>query len=486
MKVTHCRIRGSSPLTRGKPSRRRRTLSAPRLIPAHAGKTAGPTTGIRGRRAHPRSRGENGASLPIAAIPRGSSPLTRGKLQGIGVAFAGDRLIPAHAGKTKGQKPCDTYPRAHPRSRGENMPHSRRYSSHAGSSPLTRGKRDLPNVDKLRAGLIPAHAGKTTRTCARFPSHWAHPRSRGENGSHRSAASAGLGSSPLTRGKPLGAHRRIGTKGLIPAHAGKTISRKLLSPRPGAHPRSRGENRSGKPAAGDSRGSSPLTRGKPSSFTTTIARGRLIPAHAGKTRAHTLRSEPCRAHPRSRGENLSSDSRTFFRTGSSPLTRGKRGVHIAGLALDGLIPAHAGKTPPQRLQLFIPGAHPRSRGENLFLVPMVPSATGSSPLTRGKPGFRWIGCALVGLIPAHAGKTPADSSGGAPSEAHPRSRGENLLGCATVIVASGSSPLTRGKLGILRASRSVVGLIPAHAGKTIHALIEQQRRGAHPRSRGEN
>ena len=214
-------------------------------------------------------------------------------------------------------------PRAHPRSRGENMPHSRRYSSHAGSSPLTRGKRDLPNVDKLRAGLIPAHAGKTTRTCARFPSHWAHPRSRGENGSHRSASSAGLGSSPLTRGKPLGAHRRIGTKGLIPAHAGKTISRKLLSPRPGAHPRSRGENRSGKPAAGDSRGSSPLTRGKQGRRRVGPHPVGLIPAHAGKTSMVSARPPRIGAHPRSRGENSKTSPSHPKRGGSSPLTRGK-------------------------------------------------------------------------------------------------------------------------------------------------------------------
>ena len=215
---------GSSPLTRGKLAREGDTLSHQRLIPAHAGKTAGPTTGIRGRRAHPRSRGENGASLPIAAIPRGSSPLTRGKLQGIGVAFAGDRLIPAHAGKTKGQKPCDTYPRAHPRSRGENMPHSRRYSSHAGSSPLTRGKRDLPNVDKLRAGLIPAHAGKTSRRSSTDRDKRAHPRSRGENEESTSRASRSTGSSPLTRGKRRRNACSCSFLGLIPAHAGKTCS----------------------------------------------------------------------------------------------------------------------------------------------------------------------------------------------------------------------------------------------------------------------
>ena len=50
-----------------------------RLIPAHAGKTrtawAAPST----RRAHPRSRGENGYADNMLMACLGSSPLTRGK-----------------------------------------------------------------------------------------------------------------------------------------------------------------------------------------------------------------------------------------------------------------------------------------------------------------------------------------------------------------------------------------------------------------------
>ena len=51
-------------------------------------------------------------------------------------------------------------------------------------------------------------------------------------------------------------------------------------------------------------------------------------------------------------------------------------------------------------------AHPRSRGENAFVVAYNKSETGSSPLTRGKltsPDEQLI---KLGLIPAHAGKTP--------------------------------------------------------------------------------
>ena len=50
--------------------------------------------------AHPRSRGENGASGVAGASSSGSSPLTRGKLIRVLLCTSGQRLIPAHAGKT--------------------------------------------------------------------------------------------------------------------------------------------------------------------------------------------------------------------------------------------------------------------------------------------------------------------------------------------------------------------------------------------------
>ena len=50
------------------------------------------------------------------------------------------------------------------------------------------------------------------------------------------------------------------------------------------------------------------------------------------------------AHPRSRGENLTGRQGLGKSWGSSPLTRGKRQQGAPLLHPDGLIPAHAGKT----------------------------------------------------------------------------------------------------------------------------------------------
>ena len=132
-------------------------------------------------------------------------------------------------------------------------------------------------------GLIPAHAGKTRGNGAGTRWFRAHPRSRGENVQGRSTALMGVGSSPLTRGKRLRATAGNATCGLIPAHAGKTSLPALSAYGVGAHPRSRGENPKVPEVDSLSPGSSPLTRGKLERRSRPNASSGLIPAHAGKT-----------------------------------------------------------------------------------------------------------------------------------------------------------------------------------------------------------
>ncbi len=93
-----------------------------------------------------------------------------------------------------------------------------------------------------------------------------------------------------------------------------------------------------------SQGSSPLTRGKLGRASDVGDLGRLIPAHAGKTKRLELQVPGDGAHPRSRGENVDV---------------GRQSVIVSGL-----IPAHAGKTQARQWKRWVPSAHPRSRGEN--------------------------------------------------------------------------------------------------------------------------
>ena len=295
---------GSSPLTRGKRSARIRRTT--------------------GKRAHPRSRGENVGRSAVATSWRGSSPLTRGKLLAPRADLLRERLIPAHAGKTDSGKRSWIISRAHPRSRGEN--HGEHFGGGLieGSSPLTRGKHGAKTSLPPGPGLIPAHAGKT-RSSVKLPYCLrAHPRSRGENSAAFGWINGSLGSSPLTRGKLL-----VG--------AGDNLTG-------GAHPRSRGENEDFYSESERRRGSSPLTRGKLQRVLNLLDNAGLIPAHAGKTEQGRLPSSLCRAHPRSRGENLRQWHTARVRLGSSPLTRGKLAKTIPCILIWGLIPAHAGKT----------------------------------------------------------------------------------------------------------------------------------------------
>ena len=373
---------------------------------------------------------------------------------------------PAHAGKTGRQRRRSGHWSAHPRSRGENRAWQRKPASPVGSSPLTRGKRRPPARGPRPGGLIPAHAGKTITEIKAGKKVSAHPRSRGENFSEPAIKARSAGSSPLTRGKHSGGADDGHDLGLIPAHAGKTAAHAPPSASCRAHPRSRGENFSDPAMNARSAGSSPLTRGKLRVQRRAETLLGLIPAHAGKTTQDRHASPHGWAHPRSRGENSRRSRRCVRVWGSSPLTRGKHERERRGLLRFGLIPAHAGKTP--------------------YHCPRHCCAAGSSPLTRGKLSDRVGGRPRDGLIPAHAGKTRRSRSARAARPAHPRSRGENEGEGHRLVRRRGSSPLTRGKRQHHHRRPRDRRLIPAHAGKTARRRTSRVLRRAHPRSRGEN
>ena len=198
--------------------------------------------------------------------------------------------------------------------------------------------------------------------------------------------------------------------------------------RPRAHPRSRGENEPPTNAPASSLGSSPLTRGKHKRWWFIAIIARLIPAHAGKTITGRVKTSPFWAHPRSRGENIPHSCPDQKDRGSSPLTRGKQHLRPHRGPCDGLIPAHAGKTVCFHKVYSVNTAHPRSRGENELLGEVVERHSGSSPLTRGKLRRRQVRARLNGLIPAHAGKTSPHTQLRTPSRgSSPLTRGKRLL-----------------------------------------------------------
>ena len=92
----------------------------------------------------------------------------------------------------------------------------------------------------------------------------------------------------------------------------------------------------------------------------------------------------------------------------------------------------------------------------------------------------------VGLIPAHAGSTPNTWTADNRRPAHPRSRGEHFINKMVGDEVRGSSPLTRGAQIKDWNKDTVIGLIPAHAGSTLPGIDTVNKIEAHPRSRGEH
>ena len=396
------------------------------------------------------------------------------------------RLIPAWAGKTIH---ASTRPRAlaaHPRVGGENSrPLLYRFSDN-GSSPRGRGKLNKDNQTTLESRLIPAWAGKTLARLVKCVPVKAHPRVGGENLTPAGRLVIDGGSSPRGRGKPaLSMSFRIPI-GLIPAWAGKTRAHNNTHTEDKAHPRVGGENLLPGYEALKSYGSSPRGRGKLNKDKQIIIKSRLIPAWAGKTPSPGIPCCGSWAHPRVGGENRSCPVGGVGPCGSSPRGRGKPGSRRNARSGHGLIPAWAGKTSIASFSMKATPAHPRVGGENSRPGRNDYYGHGSSPRGRGK-----LVAAIRDewgdrLIPAWAGKTCIGHCAIDCHWAHPRVGGENPHPLADARARVGSSPRGRGKRTCAGLAAASSGLIPAWAGKTMPVSVPRLLRTAHPRVGGEN
>ena len=156
-------------------------------------------------------------------------------------------------------------------------------------------------------GIIPAYAGNTGLSNAKYKSDGDHPRIRGEHFNLFTSSAPVTGSSPHTRGtlktmKLLAANFRI-----IPAYAGNTrVKREILKAQED-HPRIRGEHNYRLITQRKARGSSPHTRGTLSGFNAMTLNARIIPAYAGNTMRFLMAVLSAEDHPRIRGEHCPID-----------------------------------------------------------------------------------------------------------------------------------------------------------------------------------
>ena len=268
---------------RGKPPSAKTARSPTRITPAHAGKTAMGAAGVKNFSDHPRACGENAVSPIYSAITRGSPPRMRGKqTENIGFKL-GQRITPAHAGKTAIDAFAGGGGADHPRACGENALFCTVAILQRGSPPRMRGKHGAIAGVGLGGRITPAHAGKTRRRASRFSFSADHPRACGENATAFGVLANRGGSPPRMRGKPLLEKSLRAADRITPAHAGKTMTRRSLMPMRSDHPRACGENMSIRGEVPDGYGSPPRMRGKRRRKETTMEQLRITPAHAGKT-----------------------------------------------------------------------------------------------------------------------------------------------------------------------------------------------------------
>ncbi len=152
--------------------------------------------------------------------------------------------------------------------------------------------------------------------------------------------------------------------------------------------------------------------------------------------------------------------------GSSPPARGPQLGFYGSDPHLGLIPACAGTTYPKLRAAHALTAHPRLRGDHLV-------------------GLR-AGPRVGGLIPACAGTTLACRWGRGWGRAHPRLRGDHRHRERSTSATSGSSPPARGPPPARPLPGAQTGLIPACAGTTVLRCALHTPNTAHPRLRGDH
>ena len=171
----------------------------------------------------------------------GSSPHTRGLHISRCWCCCHLGIIPAHAGFTTRPRRRRWRRRDHPRTRGVYF------------------RQGMPS--DLLNRIIPAHAGFTGNRGTGEQGSSDHPRTRGVYILICDAPRMISGSSPHTRGLRSGSARRFQGLGIIPAHAGFTCYDHVREARQRDHPRTRGVYRSGGVGGAATDGSSPHTRG---------------------------------------------------------------------------------------------------------------------------------------------------------------------------------------------------------------------------------
>ena len=186
---------------RGKAYMKRRLKCCARITPAHAGKSQSFRFAITPNRDHPRPCGEKSRLRYSRTGSQGSPPPMRGKAVAAAAISISFRITPAHAGKRLQASHICRSTWDHPRPCGEKKIKQSQIRNCQGSPPPMRGKAKIHGYATLSRGITPAHAGKSEWIyCKRNPVG-DHPRPCGEKQKYMDTRRYQGGSPPPMRGK---------------------------------------------------------------------------------------------------------------------------------------------------------------------------------------------------------------------------------------------------------------------------------------------
>ena len=194
---------------------------------------------------------------------------------------------------------------------------------------------------------------------------------------------------------------------------------------------------------------------------------RITPAHAGKRRGSKRPRRGSRDHPRACGEKYTVSVYARGYGGSPPRMRGKGVVRRETPPIVGITPAHAGKSLPCWFSAQQYQDHPRACGEKVCRPAACAPAMGSPPRMRGKVQAQQQRQPPSRITPAHAGKRTSRGPNTQSRQDHPRACGEKLVSCDTIAYRKGSPPRMRGKAGGRKEWYLTNRITPAHAGKRV-------------------
>ena len=165
--------------------------------------------------------------------------------------------------------------------------------------------------------------------------------------------------------------------------------------------------------------------------------------------------------------------------------RGKVVASVVLVAVSGITPAYAGKSPTPAPWRFYAQDHPRLCGEKSSLSPYRCRQSGSPPPMRGKEASNGFPKTWTRITPAYAGKSRLATCLHQFVWDHPRLCGEKEDTRRRKWRQSGSPPPMRGKGPAPPAAMHSSRITPAYAGKSVQSSQQAVERWDHPRLCGE-